>query len=124
MIYSIEKQFKNLVKYLEEDFGHDIDTHGVLYILGVQILGVGYQKFTKEQKTDLMHIALCTVLEPYGYYKFTGMDEQNWPHFELVKKLPKLAQREQQMLIKEAIIEYITVNDIIDESIIKSGDIV
>ncbi len=122
MIYSIEKQFKNLVKYLEEDFGHDIDTHGVLYILGVQILGVGYQKFTKEQKTDLMHIALCTVLEPYGYYKFTGMDEQNWPHFELVKNLPKLAQREQQMLIKEAIIEYITVNDIIDESIIKSKD--
>lgn len=122
MIYSVEKQFKNLVKHLEKDFGHDIDSHGVLYILGVQILGAGYQKFTKEQKTDLMHIALCTVLEPYGYYKFKELDAQNWPHFDLVKELPKLGQREQQMLVKEAIIEYIIKNDFVDESIIRSKD--
>lgn len=122
MIYPVEKQFKNLIKYLEEDFGHDIDTHGVLFILGVQILGKGYLKFTKEQKTELMHIALCSVLEPYGYYEYTGSDDDGWPHFDLVKQLPKLAIREQQMLIKEAVIEYLINNDIIDESILKTPD--
>lgn len=122
MIYSVEKQFKNVVKYLEKDFGSGIDTHGVLFILGVQILGKGFAKFTKEQKTELMHIAICTVLEPYGYYKYIGNDQDGWPHFELQKKLPNLAQREQLMLVKEAIIDYVIVHDIIDESIIRTPE--
>lgn len=122
MIYSVEKQFRNLVRYLEKDFGHGLDTHGVLFILGVQILGVGFQNYTKEQKTDLMHVALCTILEPYGYYKFKETDDEGWPHFELVKNLPPLAKREQLMLMKEAIIEYVITNDYIPISVLRTPD--
>jgi hypothetical protein len=122
MIYSVEKQFKNVVKYLEKDFGHDIDAHGVLFLLGVQILGKGFGKFTKEQKTELMHIALCSVLEPYGYYEYSGHDDEGWPHFKSLKQIPNLAQREQLMLVKEAIIEFIIEHDFIDESIIRTPE--
>lgn len=122
MIYSVEKQFKNLIKFLEKDFGHDIDAHGVLFILGVQILGKGFDKYTKSQKTELMHIALCSVLEPYGYYKFIGKDADGWPHFELIKDIPSLVQREQLMLVKEAIIDYVIENDIIEESILRTPE--
>ena len=53
-----------------------------------------------------MHVAVCTVLEPHGHYRFLGRDKDNWPHFELISELPQLDEREQQHLMKEAILDY------------------
>lgn len=106
MDYAIEIKFKELVAELEEKFGGGMDVQSVLFLIGVQELGKGYQKFSKRQKTELMHVAVCTVLEPYGFYKTIGRDEDNWPHFEFVKELPPLTEKQQQHLIKEAILEY------------------
>lgn len=106
MDYAIELKFKELLNKLETIFGGGMDTQAVVFLIGVQELGMGYQKFTKQQKTELMHVAVCTLLEPYGFYKFTGRDEENWPHFELLKELPPLDEKQQQHLIKEAIMEY------------------
>ena len=53
-----------------------------------------------------MHIAICTLLEPYGYYSFEGRDEEGWPHFRKVEDLPALAAADQETLIKRAIIQY------------------
>jgi hypothetical protein len=113
MDHTIALRFQQLSKNLEEDFGPDLDTQGILFLIGVQELGKGYQAFKKHEKTDLMHIALCTVLEPYGYYKYQGNDEDGWPHFEFLKELPHLEEREQQHFIKEAILEYFEVNEIV-----------
>ena len=55
------------------------------------------------------------MLEPHGHYEFVGRDDENWPHFNLVKELPLLDEREQQHLIKEAIIDYFIENDIYKE---------
>jgi hypothetical protein len=63
-----------------------------------------------------MHVAICTLLEPAGYYKFLGRDEENWPHFELVKPLPQLTEREQQHLMKEAILDYFEQNGIFEST--------
>ena len=106
MDYAVEIKFKELVAKLEETFGEGLDTQAIIFLIGVQELGTGFKKFSKQEKTELMHVAVCTLLMPYGFYKFTGRDEDNWPHFELVKELPPLYDRQQQHLIKEAIIEY------------------
>ena len=53
-----------------------------------------------------MHIAICKLLEPYGYYKFDFVDHEGWPHYRLKSKLPHLKSGEQSILIKEAIINY------------------
>lgn len=106
MDYAIEIKFKELVQKLEEKFGEGLDTQAIIFLIGVQELGTGYQKFSKREKTELMHVAVCTLLMPYGFYKFTGRDEENWPHFELIKELPSLNESQQQHLIKEAILEY------------------
>ncbi len=112
MDYDLELRFQKLVKKLEEDFGGGLDTQGILFLIGVQELGLGYQKFKKHEKTDLMHVAICTLLEPHGHYEFIGRDEENWPHFKLVEELPPLTERDQQHLIKEAIIDYFIQNEI------------
>ena len=80
--------------------------NGVLLLIGVQELGQGPQDFSKEQKQDLMHIAVCTILRPGGYYQFDGMDEEGWPHFTQLKALPELETFEQENLLKDYALMY------------------
>lgn len=112
MDYDIELRFQALTKKLENDFGEGLDTQAILFLIGVQELGLGYREFSKQEKTDLLHIAVCTLLEPHGYYKFEARDVENWPHFTVLKPLPMLNEKEQQHLIKEAILDYFEQNDI------------
>jgi hypothetical protein len=112
MDYDIELRFQALTKKIENDFGEGLDTQAILFLIGVQELGLGYREFTKQEKTDLLHIAVCTLLEPHGYYKFEARDLENWPHFTVLKPLPVLNDKEQQHLIKEAILDYFEQNDI------------
>lgn len=106
MDYALDLRFRHLTKKLEETFGPDLDIQAILFLVGVEELGIGYKIFKKQEKTDLMHVAVCTLLEPYGYYKFIGRDEDNWPHFEFLKELPALNEQEQQAFMKEALVEY------------------
>ena len=53
-----------------------------------------------------MHIAICRLLEPYGYYEFDFFDEEGWPHFKSNETLPNLKAGEQTVLMKEAIVKY------------------
>ena len=91
---------------LKERFNIKPDMNGVLLIIGVQELGQGPQEFSKEQKQDLMHIAICTVLTPGGYYSFDGMDEEGWPHFTQMKQLPTFDLFEQENFLKDHILLY------------------
>lgn len=104
--YQIEIKWSKLLEELNEQFGGGLDLQSVTFLIGVQELGKGYQKFSKRQKIELMHIAICTVLEPYGFYKLIGRDKDNWPHFEVVEELPPLTDAQQRHLMKEAILAY------------------
>jgi hypothetical protein len=119
--YDIERRFLGLKKHLEKDFGEGMDVQAILFLIGVDALGAGYKSFTKQEKTDLIHVAVCTILEPSGYYTFVKRDEQGWPHFELAKPLPTLNDREQQHLIKEALLDYFIANGIYEEDSIPNG---
>lgn len=108
MDYVFEKQWKDLTEKLSKDFEMPLDLQGILFLIGVQELGKGYGKFKKDEKLNLMHIAICRLLEPYGYYEFEGTDKDGWPHYKETKKLPPLSGTQQQQLIKEAVLEYFT----------------
>jgi hypothetical protein len=115
--FDIEIRFQKLKTKLEEQFGEGMDVQAILFLIGVDELGVGFRKFSKEEKTDLLHVAICTLLMPSGYYSFMGRDEEDWPHFKLEKELPKLDDREQQHLLKEAMIEYFIQTDYYEEEL-------
>lgn len=82
------------------------DLNGVLFLIGVQELGKGVQNFSKEEKQDLMHLGICKVLSLSGYYELQGIDQEGWPHWKLIKKLPHFDLLEQEKLLKMHIIEY------------------
>ncbi len=111
----MEEKWNQIKTFFEKDFGA-IDLEGILFIIGVQELGMGHKKLPKDQKLDVLHIAVCTLLEPYGYYEFEGKDKDGWPHWKRNEKLPFLKSDDQQILMKEAIIEYVESNEIINLS--------
>jgi hypothetical protein len=82
------------------------DLKSVLFLIGVQELGKGVRQFTKEEKRDLIHIAICKVLSLSGYYQLEGLDESGWPHWKLMKKLPHFDILEQEKLLKMHVLEY------------------
>jgi hypothetical protein len=91
---------------LKERFGIKPDMNGVLFLIGIQELGSGPQKYTKEQKQDLMHIAICTLLSQSGYYVLEGHDEEGWPHFKQLKVLPTFDTIEQENFLKDHALLY------------------
>lgn len=75
-------------------------------MIGVQELGKGPLNFSKEEKQDLMHIAVCKLLSQAGFYVLTGTDKDGWPHWENIKSLPFISLKEQEGFLKLLIIDY------------------
>lgn len=86
--------------------GENLELDAIIYLIGVQELGQPHRKYKKDHKLDLMHIAICRLLEPYGYYEFEYFDDEKWPHYKVVEQLPQLKAGEQSVLMKEAIVQY------------------
>jgi len=86
--------------------GEPLDLENVIYLIGVQELGQTDSKFSKDQKLDLMHVAICRLLEPFGFYQFEYIDNDGWPHYKVMNKLPNLKSGEQTLLMKEAVVNY------------------
>lgn len=108
----LENNWNKLLQQLAANFGGDLELEGILFLIGVQELGKGYGKFNKNEKVDLIHIAICTLLTPYGYYEFAGTDEEGWPHWKVNEELPPLKPAQQYLLMKQAIIDYFQNQDI------------
>ena len=105
----LQRQWSKLQNYLADVIGkRPKDLNSVLFLIGTQELGKGRQFFSKEEKQDLMHIAICKVLSLAGYYELEGIDQEGWPHWRLIKQLPKFDLMEQEKLLKMHIIEYFT----------------
>ena len=111
----LKDRWDRLVNVLSERFSEaeKLDVEGVLYLVGLQELGQIHQKMKKDDNVNLIHIGICTVLEPYGYYRFDFYDEEGWPHFELLEALPDLKPGEQSILIKEALVGYFLKRELI-----------
>ncbi|WP_186757233.1 hypothetical protein [Echinicola salinicaeni] len=103
----IEKRWGKLLVGLHDLIGKKpADLNGVLFIIGVQELGQGIKNFSKEQKQDLMHIAICKVLSLAGFYELDFIDQDGWPHWKLIKELPHFDILEQEKLLKIQVLEY------------------
>ena len=105
---SLKTRWDYLTKELTQQFsdGDVLNLDSIIYLIGVQELGQGKKVFKKDEKINLMHIAICKLLEPYGYYEFDFFDKDGWPHYKIVTDLPNLKPGEQTVLMKEAIIHY------------------
>ena len=108
MSSELKTKWNNLKTKLCVDFSDNeiIDLDSIIFLIGIQELGQFQKRFNKQKKLEVIHIAVCKLLSQYGYYEFDYTDNDGWPHYKLIKKLPNLKAGEQTILMKNAIINY------------------
>jgi len=100
------QRWDELLADLTERFGRRPDLNALLLLIGVQELGQGVADFTKEQKQDLMHIATCKLFSLSGHYALERVDEEGWPHYQLLHPVPFANLKEQERMLKWHMLEY------------------
>ena len=96
---------------LVERFGKKPDLEAILFLIGMQETGFIKEKITKEQKQDLMHVAVCTLFSQSGFYELEGRDQDGWPHFKQLKPLPEMNMIEQENYLKDHVLLYFQNHD-------------
>ena len=102
----LQQRWWNLEATLVERFGKKPDMETILFLIGIQEFGGIKEKFTKEQKQDLMHVAVCSLLSVSGYYELEGTDIDGWPHFKQLKPMPEMDTIAQENFLKDHILLY------------------
>ncbi|MBL0882340.1 MAG: hypothetical protein IBJ16_03145 [Chitinophagaceae bacterium] len=102
----LQQRWWTLEAQLVERFGKKPDLEAILFLIGLQETGFIQEKISKEQKQDLMHVAVCTVLAQSGYYAVEGKDGDGWPHFRQLKELPVMPLPDQENFIKDHVLLY------------------
>ncbi len=102
----LQARWWNLEAKMVERFGKKPDMEAILFLIGMQETGFVRTKITKEQKQDLMHVAVCTLLSESGYYMLEGKDDEGWPHFKQLKEIPVLQVVEQENFLKDHVLLY------------------
>ncbi|MBK6389587.1 MAG: hypothetical protein KA109_04045 [Saprospiraceae bacterium] len=83
------------------------DLNAVLLFIGIQELGKWKSnRFKKEEKQDLMHIAVCTLMTLDGYYRWDGLDTDGWPHYAQVRAFDIKGEGAQDQYLRMKSIEY------------------
>ncbi len=82
------------------------DLNMVLFLIGIQELGRWKKGFSKEEKQDLMHIAVCRLLSYDGYFEFVGRDADGWPHWRQVLEMARQNTQEQEKSLKTNAVRY------------------
>jgi hypothetical protein len=101
-----DPRWLNVLNMVKERFGKKPDLQAILFLIGIQELAQNRTRFTKEEKQDLMHIAVCHLLSFESFYRYIGKDEDGWPHYEPTDILPRMSRKEQEVLLKKNIIRY------------------
>jgi hypothetical protein len=102
----LQSRWWALEAMLADRFGKKPDLESILFLIGIQELGAIKDAFSKEQKQDLMHVAVCTVLTSSNYYELEGVDRDGWPHFRQLKPLPTFSAIEQEAFLKDHVLLY------------------
>ena len=93
-------------RFLKERFGKRPDLNAALFLIGMNEVQVVQPEYTKEDKQDLMHVAMCRILESEGLYRFERYDDDGWPHFVKLADLPPMRFIEQERFLKRKVAEY------------------
>ena len=102
----LQTRWWELEARLMERFGKKPDLETILFLIGIQEFGEISTALSKEQKQDLMHVAVCSLLSQSGYYELEGVDDEGWPHFRQLKALPVMDMIQQELFMKDHALMY------------------
>jgi hypothetical protein len=98
------KDWAEVRQYIEKHFEKKPDIQVCLFLIGLNEFGT-IREFEKEEKQDLMHVGMCTLLLG-EYYEYDYTDADGWPHFKDLQPLSSMFIKEQEAFLKEKIVKY------------------
>ncbi|MDX2133408.1 MAG: hypothetical protein SFV52_01395 [Saprospiraceae bacterium] len=106
--WELDFQFLRVQHIVKDAMGRETlpDLNTVLFLIGIQELGRWKAKFTKEEKQDLMHIAVCRLLAYEGFFEFQGRDADGWPHYRQTREMTAQNLPQQERLLKTLAVRY------------------
>ena len=102
----IQERWFDVRRVVKTRFDQRPDINAILFLIGINELGFIKENWEKEEKQDLMHVALCTLFVNDGIYKLNKIDEDGCPHFDQLLPIPNMVLKEQENTLKEKIIDY------------------
>ena len=109
------ERWNQVVARLENQFGQKPDLNAILFLIGIRELGALPEKnFSKEEKVNLMHIAVCKLLSYSGFYTLNGIDQDGWPVWEKAIPLPNISIFEQETMLRQHVVEYFDRENLLD----------
>lgn len=106
--WQLDFEWLRVRHWVKDRFGRSTlpDLNAILFLVGMQEVGKHQGRFSKEEKQDLMHVAVCHLLEEDGYFEFEGLDADGWPHWKQVAPLDIRGLPAQEMLLRRKVVEY------------------
>ena len=62
MEIEFQKKWDQLAIQINKRFNDELDVESILFVIGMQELGQVVDKFTKNQKLEVIHVAVCAIL--------------------------------------------------------------
>ena len=103
---SIIKKWHKLRKEFFDKLGKKPDINAFLFMIGIEQCGFIKDAYTKEEKQDLIHVAVAGFLCKDGHYLYEGRDDSGWPHYNATSPPPELSLKEQEQWLKTHIVRY------------------
>ena len=105
----LRKKWIALRNKFSGQIGKKPDINAFLFLIGIQECGLINDAYTKEEKQDLMHVAISLFLCKEGYYELEGKDKDGWPHYHILNKPPVKTIKKQEEWLKTHIVLYFDV---------------
>ncbi len=104
----LEERWAHVEAWVGKKFGRDASIEAILFLIGIQSLGRGYQpELVKEAKQDAIMEGTYCAFEMLGLYERIGLDERgHWIWERSVESIPKLPVEQQEKLLKLGIVRY------------------
>lgn len=101
---------KNWAIFKEEfktNYKQHPSTLSALFVIGLeQLQNLNINTLSKEEKQDVIHVGLCTLLEQEGIYTREEIDQDGWPHFKPTNKAEIINIEKQENYIRKLILTY------------------
>lgn len=102
-----DNSWEELLLRVSKQFNVLADFDFLLFLIGIQERGLGFMKYSKDEKMDMINLARCILFEKKGFYKQNGTDTDGWPNFTVLQKADDLLPSERERILKEAMMEYL-----------------
>lgn len=103
----LERRWDSLVNSMESRFGRKPDIEALLFLIGIQSVGRGYEPdLPKERKQSLIMEGSYLAFETLDVYARVGMERNGFLIWEKIVELPKLSVDDQEKLLRIGILNY------------------